>query len=396
MSKPLFSFGTSKGGTTFFTRILSVNKEIKIASNPLLPLFRAFRNEVVRQKVNSAFDGKQALDDYYFSAEKFKIMKIIQAASLSLSFPQNKAEELCSQLSARMALSAKELVCVSKEIRGKTFLEIFQNSLLAMEKAYQTKNIAWCGGHDNWAIEFLPILAKSFPRAKFISIIRDPRAAMASSMKNRETDPELVPLMYSFAHHWRKHVAFTWKLMHDNKLKDRILVIRYEDLVLEPVKKVKQICKFLCVDYDPAMLIPENFRPLAGDKWTTYSKFKVPKNKIYTDSIDSWKKYLAKGTIEFIEFVCDPEMRLFKYDLLEYKGGFPSAEIMKFFIKDDKLAQGWRGVHESWDKELAYELFRKQALTKTGDFLDKSAIERHFLFLEVFQALKKLKCKVYD
>src|SRR3989339_367076 len=127
MSKPLFSFGTSKGGTTFFTRILSVNKEIKIASNPLLPLFRAFRNEVVRQKVNSAFDGKQALDDYYFSDEKFKIMKIIQAASLSLSFPQNKAEELCSQLSARMALSAKELVCVSKEIRGKTFLEIFQN-----------------------------------------------------------------------------------------------------------------------------------------------------------------------------------------------------------------------------------------------------------------------------
>ena len=104
----------------------------------------------------------------------------------------------------------------------------------------------------------------------------------------------------------------------------------------------------------------------------------------------SWKKYLDKGTVEFIEFVCDPEMRLFKYNLREYKGGWPSAEIMKFFLKDDKLAQGWRGVHESWDKELAYELFRKQALTKTGDLLDNGIIERYFLFPEVFQALKKL------
>lgn len=390
MSNPLFSFGTSKGGTTFFTRILSVNKEIKIASDPLLPLYRSFRNEAVRRKVDPRFDGNQALDDYYFSGDKIKIMKIIQATGLDLPFPQAKAEELCAQLSDRMALSSKELAPIAKEIRGKTFLEVFQSSLLAMEKIYQAKNIAWCGAHDNWAIEFLPVLAKTFPEAKFISVIRDPRGAMASSMKNRETAPELVPLMYSFAHHWRKHAAFTWKLIFDNKLKNRLLVIRYEDLALEPEKKTKEICNFLGVDYDPVMLIPENFRPVSGDKWTTYSKFKVPENKIYTNSIDSWKKYLDKGTIEFIEFICDPEMRLFKYNPQEYRGGFPSAEIMKFLIKDDKLAQGWRGVHESWDREQAYELFRKQALINTGDTLAESAIERYWLFPEVFQSCKKL------
>ena len=390
MSRPIFSFGTSRGGTTFFARLLSVNKEIKIASDPLLPLFRAFRNEILKQKIDSNFDCKQALDDYYFSDEKIKIMKVIQAASLSLPFPQDKLKELRSQLAERMDLAAKELVGITKEISGKTFLKIFKNSLLAMEKVYKAKNIAWCGSHDNWVIEFLPVLAKSFPEAKFISIIRDPRAAIASALKNRETDPELVPLMYSFAHHWRKHAAFTWKFTHDNKLKDRIFAIRYEDLVLEPVKMVKRICKFLSVDYDSAMLIPDNFRPLTGGKWETYSNFKVPKKKIYANAIDLWKKYLAKGTIEFIEFVCDPEMRLFKYNSQEYQGGFPSAEIMKFFIKDDKLAKGWRGVHESWDREQAYELFRKQALTKTGNFLDKSVVEKYFLFPEVFQSCKIL------
>ena len=52
MTLPLFSCGTARGGTTFFTRILSVNKQVKMASDPLLPLFRAFRNEVVLNKID--------------------------------------------------------------------------------------------------------------------------------------------------------------------------------------------------------------------------------------------------------------------------------------------------------------------------------------------------------
>ena len=55
MPLPLFSCGTSRGGTTFFTRILSVNKQVKMASDPLLPLFRAFRNEVVLNKIEKPF-----------------------------------------------------------------------------------------------------------------------------------------------------------------------------------------------------------------------------------------------------------------------------------------------------------------------------------------------------
>lgn len=387
MSKPLFSFGTSRGGTTFFARILSVNRAIKIASDPFLPIFRSLRTTIIRQKIDPEFNGDLPLDDYYFSKRKIEMMKAIQGSDLSLPLPAKESDILCSQLLARMDLAAKELVPLFSGFRGNTYFDLFQNGLKLLEKAYNSSDGAWTGFNDNWVIEFLPLLMRSFPMAKFIIIIRDPRAAMASSMNLRKKDPSLVPLMYSFAHHWRKHVAFAIMLMNNSLLKERLFVFRYEDLVREPEKKIRELCEFLEVEYDEAMLDTDKFRPLSGDQWKVYSNFKVPETGIYTDRIEGWREFLAKGTLEFIEFICDPEMSYFGYQPEEYRGEFPSTEILNFLIKDDKIAQGWRGEHESWDIEYAYELFRKQVLKNDKESLATAVIEKDFLFEAVYKAL---------
>ena len=400
MSRPLFSFGTSRGGTTFFARILSVNPQVKMASDPFLPLFRALRTAIIQQKIDPAFNGNKPLDDYYFSTQKQKTFKVIQAADLDLPFPQENLPGLQQLLLARMNLAAKELAVSANEISGTTFRELFQSGLAVMEKVYDAGQTKWCGSNDNWVIEFLPMLARAFVEAKFIVIVRDPRAAMASSMKIRDKFPTLVPLMYSFAHHWRKHAAFAWALQHEPEFQNRLLVLRYEDLVTSPEAQVKNICQFLEVEYFPAMLVPENFRPITGEKWNGYSRYEVPKDKIYTDAIDAWKKYLAPGTIEFIEFVCDPEMRLFGYESAQGQAGnnngFPSAGVMQFLLEDDKLAQGWRGEHESWDKEFGYELFRKQMLKLNKDQLTEDVVARYFLFEKVFDACCQLQTQMEE
>jgi hypothetical protein len=59
---------------------------------------------------------------------------------------------------------------------------------------------------------------------------------------------------------------------------------------------------------------------------------------------------------------------------------------MQFLLDDDKLAQGWRGEHESWDKELGYELFRKQMLKSNKSQLTEEMVARYFLFGKVFDA----------
>jgi hypothetical protein len=390
MARPLFSFGTSRGGTTFFTRILSVNSGVKMASDPCMPIFREFRNEVVRQKLDAAFDAEKPLDDYYYTEAKQKAFKTIQAADLQFPFPQDRLEELRSRSAGRMSLASKELVPLVNEICGKSFYELFKSCLTIMGKAYEAKGDSWCGSHDNWVIEFLPHLARAFPAARFLVVIRDPRGAMASSMKIRETEPLAVPLMYSFAHHWRKHASFAWRLRDDPMLKGRIFVFRYEDLVSDPRSKVSEICRFLEVAFEPAMLKPENFRPVSGAGWSVYSSFDVPKNTIYTDSIDSWKRHLDRGTVEFIEFVCDPEMRLYGYEPVEYGGGLPSGDVMRFFLSDDRMAKGWRGDHESWDREHSHELFRKQCMRIPKELLSRDVIERYFLFEEVCDACRRI------
>lgn len=391
MSKPLFTFGTSRGGTTFFARILSVNPEIKVASDPFLPLFRAFRNEVIIPKVDSLYDIRQPLEDYYFSESKLQRMRAIQSSSLDIKLSINNLSNIQSQLAARMSLAAKELASRVGEISGDTVRELFNSSLFLLENVYEAQDISWCGSNDNWVIEFLPVLANAFKDAKFIVIIRDPRGAIASSMKVGEENPELVPLMYSFAQHWRKHAAFSWKLMRDPKIKDRLFVLRYEDLVCSPEEKVKEICEFLDVPFSSDMLVTKNFRSISGKEWTTYSSFEVPENVIYTDSIESWKKYLKKGQTEFTEFICDPEMRLFGYEPQEYLSGGLSTAAMEFLLDDDKTAQGWRGRHEAWDKEIAHHLVKKELIQNNAGDSSREDKETYFLFKEVFEGCCNLR-----
>lgn len=391
MSRPLFTFGTSRGGTTFFARILSVNPEIKVASDPFLPLFRAFRNEVIVQKVDSLYDIRQPLEDYYFSESKLQRMRAIQSSSLDIKLSVNSLINIQSQLATRMGLAAKELASKTNEMKGDTIRELFNSGLSLLENVYEAQDISWCGSNDNWVIEFLPVLASAFKDAKFIVIIRDPRGAIASSMKVGEKNPELVPLMYSFAQHWRKHADFSWKLMRDPQIKDRLFVLRYEDLVCSPEEKVKEICEFLDVPFLSDMLVTKNFRSISGKEWTTYSSFEVPGNVIYTDSVESWKKYLKKGQTEFTEFICDPDMRLFGYEPQEYFGGGLSTAAMEFLLDDDKTAQGWRGRHEAWDKEITHHLVKKELIQNNAGDSSREDKETYFLFEEVFEGCCNLR-----
>ena len=390
MIAPLFSCGTSRGGTTFFARMLSLNAEIAMASDPFLPLFRSFRTAVVWDQIDPNFNASLPLGDYYFSPEGIRIMRTLQRSNLDVRLPHGEWEKLLPSLEARMTLAARELTTHLARLGGETYQEIFDSGLALLQHAYGATR-GWVGFNDNWVIEFFPQLSRAFPEAKLLVLIRDPRAAVASALKLRDNDSSKaskVPLMYSFAHHWRKHVANTYMMMQDLSLSSRLRIIRYEDLVSDPVKELQELCDFLGVAYEPAMLDTDQFRPVAGDLWEGHSNFSVPQKGIYTESVDAWRAYLPRGTVEFIEFVCDPEMRLFEYVPEAYDGGFPTSAVMEFMQTDDRRAIGWRNQHERWDVECGRELTRKQALVNSDDLFGQQAIEELFLFREVYEGAR--------
>jgi hypothetical protein len=95
----------------------------------------------------------------------------------------------------------------------------------------------------------LPTLAELFPEARFVHIIRDGRN-VALSYLEVDFGPTTVE---GAALRWRRHVTSGRKT--GRKLgPDRYREVRYEEILDEPEKTIRELCAFLDVAFDPRML----------------------------------------------------------------------------------------------------------------------------------------------
>lgn len=98
-------------------------------------------------------------------------------------------------------------------------------------------------------VENVPLLARLFPDARFVHLIRDGRN-VALSYADVPFGPKTVG---SAAALWAARVGTG---MRDGRrlAPGRYVEILYEDLVEDPVGEVKDVCSFLGLAFDPAML----------------------------------------------------------------------------------------------------------------------------------------------
>jgi hypothetical protein len=95
---------------------------------------------------------------------------------------------------------------------------------------------------------FVPALARLFPRARFIHLIRDYRDNILSYRSVRFD-------LWSFG-----GLAYRWKhyneavLVVARQIPERFLRVRYEDLVESPESELRRICGFLGVTFTPELL----------------------------------------------------------------------------------------------------------------------------------------------
>jgi hypothetical protein len=98
-----------------------------------------------------------------------------------------------------------------------------------------------------------------FPDARFVHIIRDGRNVACSYLSLREKRiesdyaPRLPHRIEEIAEEWAGNIdtiiagfeRIDWQGVHE---------LRFEDLLLQPEKELRTICKFLGEPYDPAMM----------------------------------------------------------------------------------------------------------------------------------------------
>ena len=274
------------------------------------------------------------------------------------------------------------------ELEGKNFKEIFDNALKIIDKNHEKKNIKWIGWMDSWIEEFFPILAKEYSEARFVLILRDPRAAIAS-YKNyfkKKGKSNLAPMTLSYLRCWRKQVAFIEYFNSLNYLKKRFIVIKYEDLVNNPKKITKKLCRFLSIKFSNRMINPENFMGLGKNtkKWKSNSNFNVKKKGIYKNSLFRWKKYLSKETVNFIDCIVGPELKYLRYKKKITK--LDRSKILEYHENDYKTLKGWRTSNISPLKDINYDIRRNFILSNKRN--NQKSIKNNFLFKEIYYKLK--------
>jgi hypothetical protein len=121
-------------------------------------------------------------------------------------------------------------------------------SALAAEEGKQT----WCEKTPMY-VHHIHILAREFPRAKFIHVIRDGRDCAASFHRRWRFNP--------------RRSAFRWKSAVQSgrtegaTLGSRYIEIRYENVTDMPEISFQNICRFLGVPFEPEILKPARVRP---------------------------------------------------------------------------------------------------------------------------------------
>ena len=153
----------------------------------------------------------------------------------------------------------------------------------------------------------IPRLRRRFPRARFIHVVRDPRDNVASYKQVpfdlRET--------HALAQRWRLYNELI--LSAARAAPGHFARVRYEDLVREPQSTMLQLCAFLGVSYDPAVLhLAERQTPGfygLGQAW--HARLQGP---LDSARVGVFTQHLRPEEVAAVEHICAPLLQRLGYD----------------------------------------------------------------------------------
>jgi hypothetical protein len=383
---PLFIFGVARSGTNLVSGMLNARQDVRIALDPLMPLFKALRTAVLAATNDAAliarYPEQAAFQDYYFDPLGVRLMDAIFNGSLDQALTADAAQTLAAGVARRAALESRALPQLLAGVRGKTFAE-FLSGILDAVRSQGAASQRWCGTKEVWTTEFIPLFARAMPRARFIVIRRDPRSILASLIAMMRGDQTQAAHTISYMRHWRKEAAVLDTLATDAALHRRVLTVQYESIAGFPERAARDICAFLELPFDPAMLMPtaadgsvsrgnSSFGDMAG---------------IADSSVARWRRVLDDDTVRAIECHCGPEMRAEGYQPVNVWPVFPDAAVQGVAARAHANPGSWRSDSGDAEADLTHECVRWDMLASRSAFSEAES-RRHFLFASFFEKLR--------
>lgn len=358
-----------------------------LARHPFLEVFRSLRDAIVRSlaepAVAAAVPPGSPLQDYYFDVDRLKALDAVLAARAeNVMFDREEEATFVARGAARCELESADLAPHFDRIVGETYKEIIENGLTIVRDVRSAADRSWVGFQEPWIFEFFPMLSRAFPNARFLVLFRDPRGAVASMKGIRRTDPDQVVNTLSYSRHWRKYVALLHRFLADPELGSRMLVLRYERLILQPQEAAAEVCRFLEVAPDESMLDADRYVDFGKQTpWAGNSSYGIEAGKLDSTAVDRWQRTIDEGVRRLIEWTCAEDMRAVGYepeDLQEH------AALSTLFDESQAYSH-WRSDFGDPVRDAGGELVRRALLGGHG--ASAEAARQCFLFSEMLDVL---------
>ncbi len=269
----LFIIGRGRSGTDLFKSILNAHPDIYIAPEGMFILY-------LYRKYGSITKWSPSLIENFYND----------------LWKEERLEEWWD-------LSPRRLLRALQKLGPDTSFEQLCTKVYRQQAAVHGKGEVNCLGDKNPSYTlFIDQLARIFPTAKFIFLVRDYRDNILSFQK-RDFD---LSNTAALAERW---VAYNKVILsYYNKWPERSFLLTYEALLQQSAKKMEEVCQFLNVTYRPAML--EFYKDQAEVKrWQQNLKNPIDPGQAY-----KWKKNMDSTQQAIAESICGKLGEVFGYE----------------------------------------------------------------------------------
>ena len=302
--KQIFIVGSSRSGTTMMGRILGNHQSVFTFKE------LHFFGTIWTNNSNSNLDRKQQID---LLSRLLCIEKNGLFQQDNISDFNDRASTILANKNVSNPLSIYELFLAEITSDNKCFIACDQTP----------KNMY-----------YLNEILSYFPNAKVINMVRDQRDVLLSQKnkwKRRFLGASYIPLSEAIRSYINYHPilsARVWNssLKYSKEFKDnkRVKIVKFEDLLVEPIRIVKELCQFLEIEFNKEMLKV----PVVGS-----STQQDNNNQLLIDNSkkEKWKNGgLNSAEIYLSQLVSNSMMQKFKYDVEKFR--FPPILTLFYLI----------------------------------------------------------------
>lgn len=173
--------------------------------------------------------------------------------------------------------------------------------------------------------EFAPTIRKMFPDCRFIHIVRNPYASIVAirKSKTKKTYPYLRDYIFSIQNSlvsFFRNVSFL----------DHYMTVRYEDLLTETPKIMRNVSSFLEIPFVENLLKPT----LIGESWRGNSSTGQQFKKISVKPLTSWQSQIYPFEIELVNSILGPVIEELGYEKMH-----PQRLRAKYFVAKAENAE---------------------------------------------------------